>query len=60
MELGKCVMLVARKDVKVRSVGIELPDGEVIKEFDEKGYKYLGILQSDTVMEKQIKGKVKY
>ena len=53
-------MLVVRKDVKVKSVGIELPDGEVIKEFDEKGYKYLGILQSDTVMEKQIKGKVKY
>ena len=61
MEFGldKCGMLVIRKGVKVRSVGIELPDGEVIKELDEKGYKYLGILQSDTVMEKQMKGKVK-
>ena len=57
--LDKCGILVIRKGVKVRSVGIELPDGEVIKELDEKGYKYLGILQNDMVMETQMKGKVK-
>ena len=33
--LDKCGMLVFRKSVKVRSVGIELLDGEVIKELDE-------------------------
>ena len=61
MEFGldNCGMLVIRKGVKVRSMGIELPDGEVIKELDEKRYKNLGILQTDTVMEKQMKGKVK-
>ena len=59
LRLDKCKMLALRKGVKIRSVGIELPDGEVIKEWDGKGYKYLGILQSDTVMEKQMKGKVK-
>ena len=39
MEFGldMCGILVIRKGVKVRSVGIELPDGEVIKELDEKG-----------------------
>ena len=39
MEFGldNCGMLVIRKGVKVRSVGIELPDGKVIKELDEKG-----------------------
>ena len=57
--LDKCGMLAIRKAVKVRSVGTELPDAEVIKELNEKGYKYLGILQRDTVIEKQIKGKVK-
>ena len=57
--LDKCGILVIRKGVKVRSVGIELPDGEVIKELDEKGYNYIGILQSDMVMETQMKGKVK-
>ena len=30
-ELDKCGMLVIRKSVKVRYVGIEGPDGEVIK-----------------------------
>ena len=61
MEFGldKCGMLVIRKGVKVRSVGIESLDEEVIKELNEKGYKYLRILQSDTVMEKQMKEKVK-
>ena len=59
LRLDKCKMLALRKGVKIRSVGIELPDGEVIKEWDGKGDKYLGILQSDTVMEKQMKGKVK-
>ena len=61
MEFGldKCGMLVIRKGVKVRSVGIDLPNGEVIKELDEKGYKYLGVLQRDTVVEKQMKEKVK-
>ena len=60
MEFGldKSGMLVIRKGVKVRSVKIELLDGEVITKLDEKGYKYLGILQSDTVMEKQMKGKI--
>ena len=57
MEFGldKCGMLVTRKGVKVRSVVIELPYGEVIKELNEKRYKYLGILQSYIVMEKQMK-----
>ena len=57
--LDKCGMLVIRKGVNVRSVGIELLDEEVIKELNEKGYKYLRILQGDTVMEKQMKENVK-
>ena len=57
--LDKCGMLAIRKGVKVRSEGIELPDGEMIKELDEKGYKYLGILQNDTIMEKEMKGKIR-
>ena len=40
--LDKRGMLVVRKGVvNVRSVGIELPDGKVIKELDERGYKYI-------------------
>ena len=38
---------------KVKSTdGIELPSGEKIREIEEDGYKYLGILEYDRVKEK--------
>ena len=41
-----CVMLVMGKGKIVKSVGIELPDGKVIKSLQEgESYKYLGILE---------------
>ena len=46
MEFGieKCAVLVMEKGKIVRSVGIELPDGKVIKLLQEgKNYKYLAI-----------------
>ena len=45
MEFGieKCAVLVMEKGKIVRSVGIELPDGKVIKLLqDGESYKYLG------------------
>ena len=48
MEFGieKCAMLVTEKGKIVKSVGIELPDGKVIKLLQEgESYKYLGILE---------------
>ena len=53
MELGieKCAMLVMEKGKIVKSVGIELPDGNVIKSLHEGGsYKYLGILEADKLL----------
>ena len=47
MEFGieKCAMLVMEKRKIVKSVGIELPDGKVIKSLQEcESYRYLGIL----------------
>ena len=47
MEFGieKCTMLVMKKGKIVKSVGIELPHGKVIKSLQEgESYKYLGIL----------------
>ena len=35
--------------------GMELPSGEVMKEVDENGYKYLGVLQTEEVMDKEMK-----
>ena len=42
--IEKCAMLVIEKGKIVKSVGIELPDGEVIKSLQEgESYKYLRI-----------------
>ena len=43
-----------------KSDGVRLPDDKVIKSIhEEKGYKYLGILQSDQVLCKEMKEKVR-
>ena len=50
MEFGieNCAMLVMEKGKIVKSVGIELPDGKVIKSLQKgESYKYLGILEAD-------------
>ena len=55
MEFGieKCAMLVMEKGKIVKSVGIGLPDGKVIKSLQEgESYKYLGILELDKLEEK--------
>ena len=57
MEFGieKCAMLVMEKGKIVNSVGIELPDGKVIKSLQEgESYKYLGILEADTFLEEKM------
>ena len=44
--IEKCAMLVI-----VKSVGIEFPDGKIIKSLREgESYKYLGILEADRVL----------
>ena len=40
----------------VKSVGIELPDGKIIKSLQEgESYKYLGILEADKFLEEKMK-----
>ena len=58
MECGieKCPMLVTEKGKIMKSVGIELPDGKVIKSLEEgESYKYLGILEADKFLEEKMK-----
>ena len=40
--IDKCVVLGTRKWRLVRSEGIELPDGERMKDIDQERYNYLG------------------
>ena len=58
MEFGikKCATLVMEKGKSVKSVGIELPDGKVIKSLQEgESYKYLEILGADKFLEEKMK-----
>ena len=46
--IEKCATLVIEKGKIVKAVGIELPDGKVIKLLQEgQSYKHLGILEAD-------------
>ena len=58
MEFGikKCAMLVMEKGKIVKSVGIDLKDGKIIKSLLEgASYKYLGILEADKFLEEKMK-----
>ena len=57
MEFGieKCAILVMEQGKIVKSVGIELPDDNVIKSLQEsESYKYLGILEADKFLEEKM------
>ena len=61
MEFGmeKCAVLVMEAGMKVECDGIELPDGQLIKEVDDDGYKYLGVLEGARIKTKEMKELVK-
>ena len=52
---GRVLVLKKGKVDKVKNRGLNLPDGKWIKTIDEKGYKYLDILEYDKVKEKEMK-----
>ena len=61
MQFGKekCAMLVIEKGKIVKSVGIQLPDGKDIKSLQEgESYKYLGILEAESFLGKEMKLKI--
>ena len=53
MEFGikKCGVLVLKRGKIAKIEGIVLPDGQVMKEIDDNGYKYLGILEAEHLKE---------
>ena len=61
MEFGidKCATLEIRHGKQVACEGIELPGGEVMKEVEESGYKYLGVLEGACIKTKEMKDLVK-
>ena len=47
------------KGVKKKCEGTELPGREMIREINENGYKYPGVLEAEDVLEKEMKEKLK-
>ena len=60
MEFGlkKCGVVILKKGKLVKFDGIHLPNQEIMKEVDENGYTYLGILKFDEIKEHKSKIKV--
>ena len=60
MEFGmdKCAVLEMKAGVQVRCDGMELPDGKVMQEVEDGGYKYLGVLEGACMMTVEMKEKV--
>ena len=60
MEFGlkKCGVVILKKGKLVRLDGIHLPNQKIMKEVDENGYTYLGILELDEIKEHEMKYKV--
>ena len=61
MELGlkKCGVVILQKGKLVKFDGIHLPNQEIMKEVDQNGYTYLGILDLDKIKEHEMKIKVR-
>ena len=55
--LNKCGVLVWKRGKVVKQNGIALPNGQTMKEIDESGYKYLGIVEMDKIKETDMKDK---
>ena len=53
--IDKCAVLELERGRLVRREGIELPEGERMKEVDQEGYKCLGVVQLDKIMNKEMK-----
>ena len=52
--IEKSEILTMKRGKTVKSEGIKLPDGEVMKQVGQDGYKYLGINELDKIKETEI------
>ena len=48
-------VLVLKREKVVSSEGVEMPDGERIKEVEKNGYRYLSILEYKKIKESKMK-----
>ena len=56
--LNKCGVVILMKGKLVKFNGINLPNQVIMKEVDENGYTYLGILVLDEIKDHEMKNKI--
>ena len=56
--LRKCGVVTLKRGKIARCEGVELPDGEVMKEVGQEGYTYLGMVELDKIKENEMKVKM--
>ncbi|XP_069979445.1 uncharacterized protein [Penaeus vannamei] len=57
--LSKCGELIIKRGKVVESDGLCMPDGAMMRNVEESGYKYLGVLEVDGIKHDQMKDQVK-
>ena len=57
LEIKTCGVLIMDRGKDIKSDDIRLPDGQDMKDIDETGNTYLGILETDKINEKEMKRK---
>ena len=57
--LSKCGVLIMKRGKVVESDGLCLPDGTMMRNIEEGGYKYLGILEADGIKHDEMKEQLK-
>ena len=58
--IEKCAVLIIKRGKITQSEGIALPDDTNIRSLKEgEGYKYLGVLEADVMLHRQMKEKIK-
>ena len=58
--IEKCAMLVMKNGKQHLTDGMELPNQDKIRTLiDKETYKYLGILEADTIKQEEMKEKIK-
>ena len=60
MEFGlkKCGVVIMKRGILGRFYGTHMPNGDVMKQVDENGYMYLGVLELDEIKENEMKEKL--
>ena len=54
-EIKKCGILKMKRGKILKSEGLKLPDGEMMKQVGQEWYTYLGIIELDNIKETEMK-----